>query len=329
MHIPDNYLSPSTCAVLGAAMLPIWKRASKKVKEEITKKEMPLLGIGAAFSFLIMMFDIPLPGGTTGHAVGAALIAILLGPYAASISVTVALLIQALFFGDGGILAMGANCFNMAFIMPFSGYYIFKFIRSRVKTEKVAAAAAFISAYFALNLAALFTAVELGIQPILFHDVMGKPMYFPYTLATTAKYMLLPHLLAAGFVEAAVTVGVYSFIRKVSPGIIYKDSTVKTSPLYTGLFVMMLLVPFGLLAAGSAWGEWGAQEIGKVSVDGKALGYVPQGMKDGFGFKAIMNDYVIGDFSKGLAYILAAAAGCSLLIILFKLFSKAGRKNER
>ena len=99
MHIPDNYLSPSTCATFGVVMLPIWRRASIKVKTEITRQKMPLLGVAAAFSFLIMMFNIPLPGGTTGHAIGAALVAILLGPYCAVFTVTIALTIQALFFG--------------------------------------------------------------------------------------------------------------------------------------------------------------------------------------------------------------------------------------
>lgn len=97
MHIPENYLSPSTCAVMTAAMLPVWGYSIHKIKTEIPKSKMPLLGIGAAFSFLGMMFNVPLPGGTTGHAVGGTLIAILTGsPAAGCISVSIALLIQAL-----------------------------------------------------------------------------------------------------------------------------------------------------------------------------------------------------------------------------------------
>lgn len=83
MHIPENYLSPSTCAVMTAAMLPVWGYSIHKIKTEIPKSKMPLLGIGAAFSFLGMMFNVPLPGGTTGHAVGGTLIAILTGSPAA------------------------------------------------------------------------------------------------------------------------------------------------------------------------------------------------------------------------------------------------------
>ena len=128
MHIPENYLSPVTCAVMGAAMIPVWIHAVKKTNEELPKEKIPLLGAGAAFSFLAMMFNVPLVGGTTGHAVGGTLIALLFGPEAACIAVSVALLIQALLFGDGGVLAFGANCFNMAFILPFVGYLIYKLI---------------------------------------------------------------------------------------------------------------------------------------------------------------------------------------------------------
>ena len=122
---------------------------------------MPLLGVAAAFSFLIMMFNIPLPGGTSGHAIGGALIAILLGPYSAVFSVTIALAIQALFFGDGGILALGVNCFNMAFIMPFTAYYLFKFIKKLFPNKKGEYFGAFLGGYISVNIAALFAALSL------------------------------------------------------------------------------------------------------------------------------------------------------------------------
>ena len=138
MHIPENYLSPSTCAVMAAAMVPAWGYSINKVRKEIPKEKMPLLGIGAAFSFLGMMFNVPLPGGTTGHAVGGTLIAILTGsPSAGCISVSIALLIQALLFGDGGILAFGANCFNMAFVLPYLGYFLYKLLLKKTGKRKL------------------------------------------------------------------------------------------------------------------------------------------------------------------------------------------------
>ena len=130
MHIPDGYLGPATCGFFYAVMLPIWTVASKIVKKTLKAKQVPMLAIGAAFSFVIMMFNVPIPGGTTGHAVGGVLVAILLGPWAACIAITVALVIQALLFGDGGITAIGANCFNMAFILPFVSFYLYKAISS-------------------------------------------------------------------------------------------------------------------------------------------------------------------------------------------------------
>ena len=118
MHIPDGYLSPATCMVFGAVMIPIWAAASKTVKKTLSVRQVPYLAIGAAFSFVIMMFNLPIPGGSSGHAVGGVLVAILIGPWAACIAITVALVIQALLFGDGGIITIGANCFNIAFVLP-------------------------------------------------------------------------------------------------------------------------------------------------------------------------------------------------------------------
>src|SRR5947207_9792094 len=119
MHIPDSAISPATCVAAGAAMLPVWYSAGRRARAALSTKQTPFLAIGAAFCFTIMMFNIPVPGGTTVHPIGATLLAILLGPWAAVIGVTVSLAIQALFFADGGVLALGANSFSMAFAMPF------------------------------------------------------------------------------------------------------------------------------------------------------------------------------------------------------------------
>ncbi|MBR5758610.1 MAG: energy-coupling factor ABC transporter permease, partial [Thermoguttaceae bacterium] len=83
MHRPDNYLSVSTCALLAAATVPVWVRSIKKVKRDFPRERFSALGVASAFSFLAMMFNIPLPGGTTGHAVGGVVLAALLGPEAA------------------------------------------------------------------------------------------------------------------------------------------------------------------------------------------------------------------------------------------------------
>ena len=89
MHIPDGYLSPTTCAALAAAMVPVWATAARRVRKVVKSRYVPLLALGAAYCFLVMMFNVPIPDGTTAHAVGAVLIAVLLGPWAAVIAVSV------------------------------------------------------------------------------------------------------------------------------------------------------------------------------------------------------------------------------------------------
>ena len=165
MHIPENYLSPASCAVMGAAMIPMWAHAVIKVKKEMPKEKLPLIGVGAAFSFLSMMFNVPLVGGTTGHAVGGTLIALLFGPDAACLAVSVALLLQAVIFGDGGILAFGANCFNMAFVLPYVGFFIYKLILKLAGGEEKAGSGfhylgAAVGSYIGINAAALLAAIE-------------------------------------------------------------------------------------------------------------------------------------------------------------------------
>jgi cobalt/nickel transport system permease protein len=220
MHIPDGYLGPATCGVFYALMLPIWTIASKVVKKTLNAKQVPRLAIGAAFSFVIMMLNIPIPAGTTGHAVGAVLVAILLGPWAACIAITVALVIQALLFGDGGITALGANCFNMAFIMPFAGYYIYQAISYKaILDSKRRVVAAGVAGYVALNIAAGLTGLEFGLQPLLHHTASGQALYCPYGLNVAVPVMLGEHLLIFGWVEAIVTALVIKYLQKNSPGL--------------------------------------------------------------------------------------------------------------
>jgi cobalt/nickel transport system permease protein len=321
MHIPDNYLSPATCAVMGAAMVPLWAFSVKKVKGEIEKANLPLLGIGAAFSFLIMMFNVPVPGGTTAHAVGGTLIAVLFGPWAACISVSVALLIQALLFGDGGILAFGANCFNMAFVIPFLGYFIYKFIAGRVKSPKGELVGLGIASYFAINVAALCAAIEFGLQPLIARGADGAPLYCPYPLSVSIPAMTIPHLLVAGFVEVLFTVGVFSFIRKVSPGIIAKEGKPRIKAVYGLVLGLICLSPLGLLASGGAWGEWGLDEIKDVVTGGRTLGFVPAGMERGFSFKAVFADYSVSGLPEWVGYVISALAGAAVLVIVFRLLA--------
>ena len=306
MHIPENYLSPSTCAVMTAAMVPVWGYSINKVRKEIPKAKMPLLGIGAAFSFLGMMFNIPLPGGTTGHAVGGTLIAI-----------------QALLFGDGGILAFGANCFNMAFVLPYLGFFLYKLLLKKTGKRKLSAA---IGSYVGINAAAFCAAVEFGIQPLLFKTADGQALYCPYPLNVSIPAMMIGHITLFGLAEIVLTVAVLSFVEKVTPKALdpVPDQTA-FKPLYILMAALIVLTPLGLLATGTAWGEWGVDEIASLVSGGSQLGYTPSGMQNGFELSALFPDYSMAGMPEWTGYILSAIVGVALLIIVFKLISSAMR----
>ncbi len=328
MHIPENYLSPETCAVMGAVMVPVWLLAVKKVREHIPQERLPQLGIGAAFVFLAMMFNIPLPGGTTGHAVGGTLMAILFGPWAACLGVSVALLVQAVFFGDGGILALGANCFNMAFVLPFSGYFVYQQLRQRLSSAHSDLFAAGCGAFVGINLAALCAAIEFGIQPLLFTDGAGQALYCPYPLWVSIPAMLAGHLTLFGLAEVVFTTAVLAYLRRTNATLLdtaspsSQLSTPNTSrPTYALLALLILGTPLGLLAEGTAWGEWDPEELAEQDYLGSALGYTPAGMADGFDFTALFPDYTVAGMPDVFGYILSAIIGAALLIIAFKLFS--------
>lgn len=213
MHIPDGYLGPITFSSLWAMMLPIWYLAGRLIRKGIGMAKTPLVALAGAFSFIIMMFNVPIPGGTTGHATGATLIAILLGPWTAMMAVSIALIIQAVLFGDGGITAIGANCFNMAFAEVMVGYGAYKLIKGKGdgKREWIAAG---IGSYLGINIAALLTAIELGIQPLLHTGSDGRPLYSPFPLTITIPAIMIEHLLIFGFVEAIITILVLVYIKK-------------------------------------------------------------------------------------------------------------------
>ena len=205
MHIPDGYLAPAVSLALAIPTVPAWALASSKVKKVLNNRTVPLLAVFSALSFTIMMFNVPVPGGTTAHGVGGTLIAVVLGPWAAVIAVSTALILQALFFGDGGVLAIFANCLNMGIILPFVGYATYRVLAagSPILSTRRAVAAG-IGAYIGITVAALAVGIELGIEPILFSQ-NGHALYSPYGLNEAVPAMLAAHAFGASIVEGLIT----------------------------------------------------------------------------------------------------------------------------
>lgn len=324
MHIPENYLSPQTCGVMLATVAPVWYISVKKVDAQIKlhKETIPMLGLSSSLSFLIMMFNLPVPGGTTAHAVGAVLLAILSGPWAACLSVSAALLLQALLFGDGGILAFGANCFTMAVVMPFVGYGIYLLLKKRAPRI-----GAFLAAYFGVNAAALATAVLLGLQPLLFHDAANHPLYNPYPLSITIPAMLSVHLLVIGFVEGIFTLSVLSFVRKTKQADVLTEKPANTNRLKLILIGFVLLSPLGLLAKGTAWGEWDLNELVSTLKENHLPSNKPQGMVHGLSFHSLFSDYTIPGLPVGIGYILCGVTAILVFLLLYRLLFERRNKN--
>lgn len=330
MHIPDNYLSPQTCAVMFLAAAPVVVYSVKKVKVRLKeKKELaPMLGVAASLSFLMMMFNVPIPGGTTGHAVGGTLLAILIGPDAACIAVATALFLQAFLFGDGGILSLGANIFNMACVMPYVGYFIYSFFRKKGRDG----IGAIIGSYLGINTAALFVGIELGLQPLLFHTANGQPLYNPYPLSVTIPAMCLAHLLVVGWIEVFFTFVIYKFVQRVAPGELYGESSgeFKRIKIFYGIILgLIVLSPLGLLAKGTAFGEWSNQELlARLKAEHLASA-LPHGLSHGLFYQSFLSDYQVpATSSEILGYVLSALIAVLVFLLLSKVLISYAKEKK-
>ncbi|HEY6329122.1 MAG TPA: cobalt transporter CbiM [Blastocatellia bacterium] len=359
MHIPDGYLSPSTCAALYGCALPFWYVSMQKVRRLLTTRVIPLLSVFAAFSFVVMMFNLPLPGGTTGHAVGMGIATIVLGPWASILALSVALTIQALFFGDGGITTLGANCFNMAIVGSLVAYGVYRLIsgRSQISSARRVIAAG-LAGYLAINASALLAAIEFGIQPLLFKSASGAPLYAAYPLHIAIPAMMIGHLTFAGLAEMIISAGVVSYLQRAdpsllartAPGVAIQNGEMESPhrrlgwrsarPLWIGVASLLVLTPLGLLAAGSAWGEWAPgdytdpvtrQQIAAASRNEAP----PETPPEGFGrlsrlWTAPMSHYSPSFMkSQSFGYLMSAAVGVGLIILAFSVIGSAAAKRSR
>lgn len=329
MHIPDGYLSPITSIIMFLLALPFWVIGVRKIRETMNARSVPLIALVAAFSFVIMMFNIPLPGGTTGHAVGATLAAIVLGPEVATIAVSIALIIQAFFFGDGGILAIGANSFNMAVIIPYVSFAIYQMFSKNIPlTSKRRVIGAAVGGWVGVTVGAFFAGVEFGLQPLLFHTADGSPLYAPFPLSVAVPAMVIPHALVASVVEGLLTALIVAYLQRSNVSVLEAAEKPNLAAeagkfqnlraLWVSLVVLIVASPLGLLAPGTAWGEWGTQELSK-----KGLGVIPAGLEKLSGlWGAPLAGYNLPALGNAnLGYILSAIVGIGITALVVWLFT--------
>lgn len=206
MHIPDGFLDTKTWVGIGGISAIFIGIAVRKTNKKISEKHIPLLGVMAAFVFAAQMFNFPVGSGTSGHFMGAALIAILLGPWASVLIMTTVLIVQCLIFQDGGITALGANIFNMGIVGGFLGYYVNSIIRLFNMGKKGIFIGGFTAAWCSLMLSAICCAIELAISGTAPLKIVVPAMAGIHAII--------------GIGEGFITVATLSLLMKVRPDLL-------------------------------------------------------------------------------------------------------------
>ena len=200
MHIPDGYVDLPLALLFGALSVAVLSVAARRVDGELSDARAPLLGVVAAGIFAAQMLNWPIPGGTSAHFVGGAFAAILLGPHVGALCVATVVTIQALVFGDGGLVVLGTNVFNMAIVEVYVGYAVYRVVAPYGEFR-----AAFAAGWLGITAGALTAGLQLGLSSA-----------FEYQLVTTLAIMGVGHLVL-GLVEGAITAVVYRYLARARP----------------------------------------------------------------------------------------------------------------
>lgn len=190
MHIPDGFISPQTYLPAYAVCAGLWWVALRRVRARLDADTLPFLATLTALSFVLMAIALPLPGGTTAHAAGIALLAVNFGVWTAFVAVSLVLAMQALLFGAGGITALPVNALAMGLAGALAAWLAWQGLR-RVHART----ALFLAGWLSVVLPALLAALVLGAQPLLAQDAQGRPLFFPFGFAVTLPAVLIPHAL--------------------------------------------------------------------------------------------------------------------------------------
>jgi cobalt/nickel transport system permease protein len=216
MHIPDGLISPQTYLPALALVVPLWVVAGRRLRDRLGDEMLPRLAVFTALAFLLSTLMLPLPGGTSGHAVGVGLLALVFGPWIAFMAYSLVLLLQAVVVGAGGITALPVNALAIGFLGAWTTVALYAVLRRLGEGPAIV-----LAVWLAVMTSALVLALVLGLQPWLAHSADGTPLFFPFGPAVTVPALLVPHaLIGAG--EAALTLLVFRHARRrrwlVAPG---------------------------------------------------------------------------------------------------------------
>lgn len=260
LHIPDGFLSLVISLIFWGITIVMVSIAISKTNKTLGEKQVPLMGIMAAFIFAAQMLNFPVAGGTSGHFLGGALAAIVLGPWAGILVMTSVIAVQGLLFQDGGLLVMGANIFNMGLLTAMIGFGLYRGVTGRKKGMRLALAG--IAAWLAVVASALITALQLWLS--------GTS-----SLQIVVPAMLGVHVLI-GLGEAIITVAALSFIEQMRPDLLNEKAVSARGGrgwILAGVLVSLLAVLLSPLASADPDGlERVAEDIGFLT-QGQAAPY--------------------------------------------------------
>ena len=301
LHIPDGFLSFAVsivCWVITALTLSL---AISRSNQSLGERQIPLMGVMAAFIFAAQMINFPVAGGTSGHLLGGALAAITLGPWAGMLVMTAVIAVQALLFQDGGLLVMGANILNMGLITVAIGYGLYRGVSSGNRTLKLTVAG--IAAWLSVMAGALFTSLQLWLS--------GTSQ-----LQIVIPAMLTVHALI-GLGEALITVAALTFILQTRPDLIGENSAAAKGSrgwVVAGVLVSLAVVLLSPLASADPDG------LERVAGD---LGFLGKGSKAPF---RIIPDYTLPFLGEThLSTILAGMIGLAVVGAIIVLLGQGLR----
>lgn len=269
MHMADALLSPAVGTTMWGAMAGTITWCSAKVRAEMDDRKVPLMGVLGAFLFAAQMINFTIPAtGSSGHLGGGLLLTILLGPHAAFLTIASVLVVQALFFADGGLLALGCNIFNLGIFPAFIAYpLIYRPIARRSPSKTMVTAA---------SLAAAIVSLQLGAFSVVLETVLSGISALPFTSFVS---MMQPIHLGIGVAEGVVTAIIVSFVHKARPDIFTESDKVKQGFMKSIVpaFLALALVTGGFIswfASEKPDGlEWSIKKVtGKETLEGSKMG---------------------------------------------------------
>ena len=299
MHIPDGFLSLVMSLVFWAITIITVGIAISKTNKSLGEKQVPLMGVMAAFIFAAQMLNFPVAGGTSGHFLGGALAAMVLGPWAGILVMTAVIAVQGLLFQDGGLLVMGANIFNMGLLTAMIGFGLYRSVIGRIKGVRLAVAG--VAAWLSTVTASLVASLQLWLS------------------GTSQLQIVLPAMLGVhvliGLGEAIITVAALAFIEQTRPDLLSKEATAAKGGsgwVYAGIAISLLAVLLSPLASADPDGlERVAEDMGFLQI-GQAASY------------QILPDYTIPFLGEtALSTIFAGAVGALVLLGLMIVIGKS------